>query len=142
MLKSKLAVLLSILADLRSIIRTIPLTPPNLTHFSISETRPCSRLNVVAHPLSRRSFLQVGVVGGLGLSLGEYFKLQAAQAEGGSGTEPKAKACIHIFLPGGMAHQESFDPKPYAPVEYRGPMGTVKTKLDGVLFNENLKQDR
>src|SRR5207245_1481287 len=51
-----------------------------------------------------------------------------------------AKSIIHIFLPGGMAHQESFDPKPYAPIEYRGEMGTVQTKLDGVLFNELLKQ--
>ena len=91
-------------------------------------------------PLSRRSFMQVGVVGGLGLSLGEYLQLQAAQAGPDGAAEPKAKACIHIFLPGGMAQQESFDPKPYAPVEYRGPMGTVKTKLEGVLFNENMKK--
>ncbi len=37
-----------------------------------------------------------------------------------------------------MAHQDSFDPKPYAPVEYRGEIGTTKTKLDGVLFGEYL----
>ena len=91
--------------------------------------------NCGGSPLSRRSFLQVGVVGGLGLSLGEYFKLQAEEPA----SEPKAKACIHIFLPGGMAQQESFDPKPYAPVEYRGPMGSIPTKLDGVLFNETLQ---
>ena len=36
--------------------------------------------------------------------------------------EAKAQSVIHIFLPGGMAHQESFDPKPYAPIEYRGEM--------------------
>src|SRR5205823_14868597 len=52
----------------------------------------------------------------------------------------KAQACIHIFLPGGMAHQESWDPKPYAPVEYRGEMTPIATKLDGVVFNECLKQ--
>jgi hypothetical protein len=56
------------------------------------------------------------------------------------GKEGPAKSIIHIFLPGGMAHQESFDPKPYAPIEYRGEMGTVPTKLEGVLFNELLKQ--
>jgi hypothetical protein len=39
-----------------------------------------------------------------------------------------------------MAHQDSFDPKPYAPVEYRGEIGTVQTKLDGVFFSEYLKQ--
>ena len=38
-----------------------------------------------------------------------------------------------------MAHQESCDPKPLAPIEYRGELGTIKTKLEGVVFNELLK---
>lgn len=50
-----------------------------------------------------------------------------------------AKSVIQIFLPGGLAQQESFDPKPYAPSEYRGPFGTVKTKLPGVVFSEHMK---
>lgn len=53
--------------------------------------------------------------------------------------EPKAKSIIHIFLPGGMAAQESFDPKPYNPYEYRGPFGTVKTNVPGVHLSENMK---
>jgi len=52
---------------------------------------------------------------------------------------PKAKAIIHIFLAGGMAAQESWDPKMYAPVEYRGPFRTVKTKMPGVHLSENMK---
>jgi hypothetical protein len=47
---------------------------------------------------------------------------------------------IHIFLPGGMAHQESFDPKPYAPVEYRGDLGMVQTKIPGEVFRSTLPQ--
>jgi hypothetical protein len=90
-------------------------------------------------PLSRRTFMHVGFVGGLGLTLGDYFRLRAAEPTPAK-KGPKAEACIHIFLPGGMAHQESFDPKPYAPVEYRGDMAQVQTKLDGVVFNECLKQ--
>jgi hypothetical protein len=39
-----------------------------------------------------------------------------------------------------MAHQESFDPKPYAPVEYRGPMNSIETNVAGVRVNENWKQ--
>src|SRR2546421_3680499 len=90
---------------------------------------------------TRRAFLHVGVVGGLGLTLADFFRLQAqADMKLPGGKEGPAKSIIHIFLPGGMAHQESFDPKPYAPIEYRGEMGTVPTKLDGVLFNELLKQ--
>jgi hypothetical protein len=92
---------------------------------------------------SRRGFLHVGVLGGLGLSLGDFFRLQALQAAAekpGSWKEGPAKSVIHIFLPGGIAHQEFVDPKPLAPIEYRGPLGTVKTKLAGVFFSEFMKQ--
>lgn len=91
---------------------------------------------------TRRTFLHVGLIGGLGLSLDQFLRLQHAQAAvgGAQPAEGKAKSVIHVFLPGGMAHQESFDPKPYAPIEYRGEMGTVPTKLPGVVFNELLKQ--
>jgi uncharacterized protein (DUF1501 family) len=90
---------------------------------------------------TRRGFLHVGLVGGLGLTLADYFRLQArADGTPGGVKEGPAKSVIHIFLPGGMAHQESFDPKPYAPIEYRGEMGSIPTKLDGVFFNELLKQ--
>lgn len=93
-------------------------------------------------PLPRRTFLQVGALGALGLTLGDYFRLAAAQGADAPAAKkgPKAEACIHIFMPGGMAHQESWDPKPYAPVEYRGDMAQVQTKLDGVVLNECLKQ--
>lgn len=88
--------------------------------------------------MHRRSFLQVGVAAGV--TLDQYFRAQAASGADAPGKKgPKAEACIHIYLPGGMAHQESFDPKPLAPVEYRGDMGQIQTKLDGVLFNELLK---
>src|SRR4030095_2619150 len=103
----------------------------------------CSWCNDPAHVRpgrSRREFLYVGLVGGLGLTLGNYLGLGAHQARGEIKTydskEGKAKSIIHIFLPGGISAQESFDPKPYAPIEYRGPMGTIKTKLDGELFGE------
>ena len=88
-------------------------------------------------PTDRRAILKVGALSGLGLTLGDYFRAQAAEP---AGKTAKAQACIHIFLPGGMAHQESFDPKPYAPVEYRGEMNSIPTKIDGVPFNELLVQ--
>jgi len=85
---------------------------------------------------NRREFLFVGLVGSVGLSLGNLFKLQAQSAP----AKAKAQSVINIFLPGGIAAQESFDPKLLAPIEYRGPLGNVKTKLDGVYFGELLKQ--
>lgn len=89
----------------------------------------------------RRDFLRVGVVGALGLSLGEMLKLEArGDQKFYESKEGQAKSVIQIVLPGGMAHQESWDPKPEAPLEYRGPMGVAKTKLKGVTFNENFTQ--
>src|SRR3954447_3287009 len=90
---------------------------------------------------SRREFLFVGLVGTLGLSLGEMFKLQAANPAGqlANGKGAPAKSIINIYLPGGMAAQETFDPKLLAPIEYRGPFGTIKTKLPGVCFSEMMK---
>jgi uncharacterized protein (DUF1501 family) len=89
---------------------------------------------------SRRSFLHVGLLGALGLTLDDYLRARAAEPRKDAAREPKAQSVIHIFLPGGMAHQDSFDPKPYAPIEYRGEIGTIKTKLEGVCFSEHLKQ--
>src|SRR5437588_9396271 len=87
---------------------------------------------------TRRSFLYVGVAGALGLSLDQFFRLEAQAGPQTAGKEPPAKSLIHIFLPGGMAHQDSFDPKPYAAIEYRGELGTIPTKIDGVVLNEYL----
>jgi len=82
---------------------------------------------------SRRAFLKVGVLGGLGLTLGDYFQLQA-QAQ----TGPKAESAIFIYLSGGMSHIDTFDPKPYAPIEYRGELGSVKTNT-GEYFGGQLQ---
>lgn len=89
---------------------------------------------------NRREFLQVGFAGGIGLSLPELLKVEArAQAKFYESKEGVAKSLIHIFLPGGMAHQESWDPKPYAPSEYRGPFKAINTNVDGIQFSENFK---
>src|SRR2546422_11115852 len=84
---------------------------------------------------NRREFLYVGLVGSVGLTLGNLFKLQAQSAA----AKARAQSVINIFLPGGIAAQESFDPKLLAPIEYRGPLGSVTTKLEGDYFSELLK---
>ncbi|HPF37757.1 MAG TPA: DUF1501 domain-containing protein [Phycisphaerae bacterium] len=91
--------------------------------------------------LSRREFLYVGVAGGLGLTLPDYLQHMArADQKERVHKPPVADAIINIFLPGGIAAQESFDPKPLAPIEYRGPLGTVGTALPGIVFSECLPQ--
>src|SRR3954468_24613973 len=87
---------------------------------------------------TRRDFLRVGVVSSLGLTLGNMLKLEALAAPGKVSSDAPAKSIINIYLPGGMAAQESFDPKMFAPIEYRGPLGSVKTKLPGVHYSENM----
>ncbi len=82
--------------------------------------------------LSRRSFLQVGASSVLGLSLADL--LRAGQP---SGRNPgSAKSVILLWLWGGPSQLDTFDPKPNAPLEYRGPFGTVPTRIPGVRFTE------
>ncbi len=90
--------------------------------------------------LSRRGFLSVGALAGAGLTLPQLLRTQSAYGElkDYKNFEGTAKSIIHIYLPGGMAHQESFDPKPNAPIEYRGEMRQVATKISGELFGETL----
>src|SRR5204863_7458534 len=80
--------------------------------------------------LSRRNLLTVGAIGGLGLTLADFFQMRSARGElkKYDFLDAKAQSVIHIYLPGGMAHQESFDPKPLAPIEYRGELNTIKAK--------------
>ncbi|MCA9021336.1 MAG: DUF1501 domain-containing protein, partial [Planctomycetaceae bacterium] len=86
---------------------------------------------------SRRDFLHVGFAGGIGLTLPQFLRMKSAQAElkHYETKEGTAKSVIFIYLPGGAAHQETWDPKPYAPVEYRGPMNSIDTNVSGVRLN-------
>jgi hypothetical protein len=90
----------------------------------------------------RRDVLRVGWLGGLGLSLGAFLKLEAAAkaADGGKGKEPKATSVIHIYLQGGFPHMDSFDPKPDAPAEYRGILDAIETKLPGARFSSHMQK--
>lgn len=90
---------------------------------------------------SRREFLYVGLLGGLGLTLPQFLRNQAHGATKTYAThQPVAQGIIQIFLPGGLAHQESFDPKPFAPAEYRGPFGAIDTAIPGIQFGEFMKE--
>ena len=92
------------------------------------------------NPLGRRGFLSVGTIGALGISLADVLRMEKAKADikNYASREGTAKSVIYIYLPGGAAHQETFDPKPFAPVEYRGPMGSIETSIPGVRLGEML----
>ncbi|BDS07874.1 sulfatase [Oceaniferula spumae] len=106
----------------------------------MKQNHPCPG-NPFASDNSRREFLHVGLLAGLGLTLPQFLKMEAQGAQKTyTSKEGVAKSVIQIFLPGGLAQQESFDPKPYAPSEYRGPFGSIPTKLKGERFGEHMKE--
>lgn len=90
-------------------------------------------------PIRRRSFLAVGFAG-FGLDLVDFLAIRKAQAAANLYETPPvvAESIIHINLPGGISAQESFDPKPFAPLEYRGELKAISTKIPGESFSELL----
>ena len=89
---------------------------------------------------SRRDILRVGSLSGLGVSLGSLLRWENAHGaqKNFESVEGKAKSVIQIILPGGIAAQETWNPKPEAPLEYRGPFGFNKTPIPGVSLGEVL----
>ncbi len=80
---------------------------------------------------SRRKFMQGSLLaGGVGLGLGDILRMQAQAAE--QGTVRPDTAVIQIWLGGGPSQFETFDPKPDAPSEIRGPYKAIQTALPGV----------
>jgi hypothetical protein len=83
---------------------------------------------------TRRSFLQAGVLGVGGLALGDY--LRAAETDDFALPHVKDAAVILFWMSGGPGHMETWDPKPDAVSQFRGPFGAIKTSMPGVLFGE------
>src|SRR6266849_6320179 len=85
--------------------------------------------------IDRRGFVKVGGLTLFGhLTLGEIFKMQAEVPA------PKKKDLnvILVWLSGGPSHIDSFDPKPDAPANFRGPFKTIPTKIPGIHFSEHM----
>jgi hypothetical protein len=87
--------------------------------------------------LSRRSFLRVGAFGA-GLSLADVLRARSAYATTpkAPAVRGKARSAIMIYLPGGPSHIDMYDPKPDAPVEFRGEFKTIATNVAGVQLCE------
>ena len=92
------------------------------------------RLGRSSQGLSRRCFLRIGSAGVLPLALGDWLALRARAEE----RSPKAKAVIFLWLWGGPSHLDTFDMKPDAPVEYRGPFEPIATAVPGLQVCELL----
>ena len=88
---------------------------------------------------SRREFLRFGWTGFTSLSLAGLLRLRAqAAASAAPASEPTA--VILVWLRGGASHLETFDPKPNAPSEFRGPYSPISTNVPGIQICELLPQ--
>jgi hypothetical protein len=85
---------------------------------------------------SRRDFLRIGTLGWGGLTLADALRARSQAAEAGRGASDRS--VILIWLDGGPPQHETYDPKPGAPAEYRGPLKPISTVLPGVQVSELL----
>jgi hypothetical protein len=98
--------------------------------------------------VNRREWLRVGGLSELGLSLTDLLTSQSARSAESPATRltaglsgamfGKAKSVIFLWLQGGPPQHETFDPKPEAPQEIRGPFKPIQTNVPGIQFCELL----
>jgi len=91
--------------------------------------------------LSRREWLRIGGLSAFGVGLPQLMQTRANAVEplltsGLNGSFGKAKSCIVLFLLGGPPQHETWDPKPDAPSEIRGDLGTIATATPGLRIGE------
>ncbi len=83
--------------------------------------------------LPRREFLRVGALAGMGFSLADLLRLEAASA-----APRRQMSCILLWLRGGPSSIDMWDLKPEAPAEIRGPFRPIKTNVAGIEVSEHL----
>ncbi len=93
----------------------------------------CSRRIADGGAVSRRRMLLHIGAAGFGLTLPQLLRPRAATAAPG-----RARSCILLFLSGGPSQYETFDPKPDAPLAYRGTFRPVATNIPGIRVSEHL----
>ncbi len=82
--------------------------------------------------VTRRGLLQAGALGA-GLGLSQLLRAEAAQS-----SPDRERAVIILWMRGGPSHIDMWDPKPEAPVEYRGEFGTMATNVPGIQLSDML----
>lgn len=94
-------------------------------------------LNRNCEGVSRRDCIKLGLGG---LLAGGLVGALRGTAMAAANSRRQAKACILIWMDGGPSHYETFDPKPEAPVEFRGQFDAIATKTPGARFSQHMKR--
>jgi len=102
------------------------ISPPDL----VSQQRTCQGV-------SRREFVQVGLSSVLGLTSADLMRVRANP---GGETAPRARSVILLWLWGGPAQLDTWDPKPNAPLDFRGPFSSIPTRVAGTRIGELFPQ--
>lgn len=89
------------------------------------------------HGVTRRAVLQAGASTMLGLGWADLLR---SQALAGQSTQGTARSVILLWLWGGPAQLDTWDPKPNIPIEYRGPFSPIATRVPGVRITELFPQ--
>jgi hypothetical protein len=87
--------------------------------------------------IRRREFLRLASAGFAGLTLAAALRAGSASAGDAAASE---RSCIFIYLAGGPSHLETFDPKPGAPLDIRGPWGAIRSAVPGTILGEMLPE--
>ncbi len=87
---------------------------------------------------TRRDSLQLGLGALLGTGFVNGLRALGESRPEGSGPVAKAQRSILIWMDGGPTHFETFDPKPDAPLEFRGEFNSIDTAIPGVQFSEHM----
>jgi hypothetical protein len=83
--------------------------------------------------VNRRDFIQIGALGAMGITLPSYL---AAKEKGLIDKQNEDRACIMIFNLGAPSHVDTFDMKPDAPSEIRGPFKPIQTSSNAIEISE------
>ncbi|MCX7421730.1 MAG: DUF1501 domain-containing protein, partial [Planctomycetia bacterium] len=86
--------------------------------------------------LTRRRFLNAGALASMGFGLAELLRRRTLASESYAANHDTA--VILVWLTGGLSHMDTYDMKPYAPLEYRGDFRPINTNVPGIEVCEHL----
>src|SRR5688572_10967883 len=107
----------------------------------------CAEFRNHLRQIDRRTFVRAGMLGATGLALSDLLRAEKLAAQESKPASAKATAggpakrlnsVIILWMRGGPSQHETWDPKPEAPAEFRGPFRAIPTRVSGIRICELL----